>query len=276
MSKLSTAKRSVAPLASDPYAPSSQAPVRCTFRPHFANTEVQPHSHPWAQMLFSSQGVVRVHTGKTAFTLPPWRAVWIPSQTLHTAEVLEDAQIYSLYLLPDERNPNWQQVTSKWSSCRVIEVSALLRELVMGLAADDLDRLRSDRYISLVELTVLEIHKAPSLALGISLPSERRLRALCEDFLQSPRLDRPLTELAQNAGASVSTINRLFQAEIGCSFAEWRKQSLLAEALVLAAKGYSVSQIAFELGYSSLSAFSFMVTQLVGIPPSKLLKSAPA
>lgn len=66
-------------------------------------------------------------------------------------------------------------------------------------------------------------------------------------------------------------MNRLFRAEVGCSFADWRKQALLAQALTLAAKGKSISEIAFELGYSSLSAFSYMVKNLVGVPPSKVL-----
>lgn len=272
MSSCTSSRRSVPPLSCDPYAPSKEAPVRCAFRPHVANTEVQLHQHPWAQMVFSSRGVVRVHTGKKAFTVPPWRAVWIPPATMHTATVLEDAQLHSLYFLADIEAGGWTRDASTWPDCQVIEVRPLLRELVTALTEDDLDGLPSSRYRSLVELILLEIHKAPVLALGISLPSERRLLALCEDFLRDPRLDRSLADLCQGVGASVSTINRLFQAEVGCSFVDWRKQALLTQALTLAAKGHSVSQIAFELGYSSLSSFSFMVTQLVGMPPSKALK----
>lgn len=272
MSSRRSDRRTVPPLISDPFAPSSDAPIRCVFRPHSANTEVQLHQHPWAQMVFSSQGVVRVHTGRSAFTVPPWRAVWIPPETMHTASVLEGAQLHSLYLLADADAYDLEGRIKTWCDCRVIEVRPLLRELVIALAEDDLLGLPTERYGSLVELIFSEIFTAPVLALGIALPSERRVLALCEDFLRDPRLDRSLSDLCLSAGASVSTMNRLFRAEVGCSFVDWRKQALLSQALTLAAKGYSVSQIAFELGYSSLSSFSFMVTQLVGMPPSKALK----
>lgn len=204
--------------------------------------------------------------------MPPWRAVWIPPQTLHTASVLEDAQIHTVFLLAADMEPEKESADNKWLTCQVIEVRPLLRELVIALAEDDLDGFRSNRYKSLIELARIEIDRAPVLPLGIPLPSERRLRALCENFLDAPSLDRSLLDLSRDVGASVSTVNRLFQAEVGCSFSEWRKQAILAEALTLAAKGLSISQIAFELGYSSLSSFSFMVTQLVGMPPSKFLK----
>jgi len=221
-------------------------------------------------MVFSSQGVVRVYTDERVFTVPPWRAVWIPQDTLHTATVLEDAQLHSLYLLAEKQDARDSAV--EWLSCRVIEVRPLLRELVAALGEEESRGIPTCRYQSLVELTLFEIRQAPVMALGIVLPTERRVLALCEDFLADPRLDRSLSDLCQNAGASLSTMNRLFQAEVGCSFVDWRKQVLLAHALTLAAKGHSVSQIALELGYSSLSSFSFMVRQLVGMPPSQLLK----
>lgn len=275
MSTSRTDKFSVAPWSSEPYIPTLETPLRCVLRPHFANTQVHLHSHPWAQMILSSQGVVRIHTGKMTFTVPPHRAIWIPPQILHTASVLEDAQLYSLFIYAAEEKSEQESAESPWLTCKVIEVRPLLHELVVALAEDDFDRFRSDRYRSLIKLVNVEISRAPVLPLGVPLPAERRLRMLCENFLAAPRLDRSVADLSREVGASVSTVSRLFQAEIGCSFSEWRKQVFLAEALTLAAKGLSVSQIAFELGYSSLSSFSFMVTQLVGIPPGKLLKMRP-
>lgn len=260
----------VPPLNEEPFAPSTSAPLRCTMRPHFANTEVPLHSHAWVQMVFSSRGAVRVSTGNAAYTVPPWRAVWIPARMPHTATVLEDAHLHSLHVLwppPDRQAPE-----SAWLSCRVIEVRPLLRELVMALAEDDVQRHHSPRYASLCALATLEIRNAPTLPLGITLPEERRLRALCESFLAQPRLDRSLAQLAAQTGASVSTVHRLFQSELGSHFSEWRKQALLAHALALAAKGMTIGEIAFELGYSSPSAFSSMVTRLMGMPPGKLLQ----
>lgn len=255
----------------DPYAPSVCMPARCARRTYPAGVEVELHRHPWAQIVFSSCGVARVHTNRNTYTVPPWRAVWIPPGVEHAATVLEDARLHSIYLHAETLAAYQQDASSLPPDCRVIEVRALLKELVTALAEDDANGLPTVRYASLVALICGEIHSAPVLALGIHLPSERRVLALCEDFLQDPRLSRSLPDLCRSAGASVSTMNRLFRAEVGCSFADWRKQALLAQALTLAAKGKSISEIAFELGYSSLSAFSYMVKNLVGVPPSKVL-----
>lgn len=221
------------------------------------------HQHPWVQMVFSSSGVARVSTPDAAYVVPPWRAVWIAPGVLHAATVPENAQLHSLYLLLPH---NW---TSR--DCRVIEVEPLLRELILALSREEKERGDAERYRSLCSLTFAELRRAPSVPLGIALPKERRLRALCESFLNDPALDRPLASLAREVGASVSTIHRLFRQEIGSSFIDWRQQVLLARALTLAAKGMPIGRIADELGYASASAFSAMITRLVGLSPSKLL-----
>lgn len=213
-------------------------------------------------MVFSSSGVARVSTPDVAYVVPPWRAVWIPAAVQHAATVLENAQLHSVYLLPT--------ACHDWQECRVIEVEPLLRELILALSEDDVGPGDAERYRSLCYLTLAEVRRAPSLPLGIALPKERRLRSFCESFLNDPALDHPLASLAREAGASVSTIHRLFRQEIGSSFTDWRQQVLLARALTLAAQGVAMGRIADELGYSSASAFSAMVVRLVGVPPSKL------
>ncbi|MBT2334484.1 helix-turn-helix transcriptional regulator [Variovorax paradoxus] len=263
MSRPRSVKRSVPPMDADLFAPTLERPLRCTPRHHRAHTEVHPHQHPWAQMVFSSGGVARVSTLDVAYVVPPWRAVWIPPAVQHAATVLENAQLHSVYLLPTGR--------LDWQECRVIEVEPLLRELILALSEQDAEPGDAGRYRSLCSLTLAELRRAPSLPLGIALPKERRLRAFCESFLNDPALDRSLASLAHEAGASVSTIHRLFRQGIGSSFSDWRQQVLLARALTLAAKGMSMGQISDELGYSSASAFSAMVMRLVGVPPSKLL-----
>lgn len=247
----------------DRFAPTPERPLRCTPREHKAHTEVRLHQHPWAQMVFSSSGVARVSTLDAAYVVPPWRAVWIPPAMQHAATVLENAQLHSLFLLPT-RNRDWRK-------CRVIEVEPLLRELILALSKADEETGGTARYRSLCSLILTEIRRAPALPLGIALPEERRLRRFCESFLNDPALDRPLTSLAHEAGASVSTIHRLFRQQIGSSFTDWRQQVLLARALTLAAKGMPMGRIADELGYASASAFSAMVMRVLGIPPSKLL-----
>ncbi|RYH36388.1 MAG: AraC family transcriptional regulator, partial [Alcaligenaceae bacterium] len=121
-------------------------------------------------------------TSDVAYVVPPWRAVWIPAEVEHSATVLENAQLHSVYLLPTARHV--------WQRCRVIEVGPLLRELILALSEDDAEPGDAERYRSLCSLTLTEVRRAPSLPLGMALPKERRLRAFCESFLNDPALDR--------------------------------------------------------------------------------------
>lgn len=277
MSRSLAVRSSASPRDVDFYAPSAALPLRCALRSHLANTEVELHKHPWTQIVFSSCGVIRVAMQSATYTVPPWRAIWIPAGVDHTTAVLEDAELHSLHLLKacGPAHVDVEGITACSAlGAQVMEVGSLLRGLVVALAQEDRWAGCSRRFQMLVSLTLVELLRAPSVAVGIRLPSERRLNAFCNAFLANPRLDRPLIELAQDAGASISTINRLFHSELGSSFSDWRKQALLAQSLALAAKGLPIAQIAFELGYSSPSAFSFMVSQLVGMPPSKFHRMA--
>ncbi|MGH8038386.1 MAG: helix-turn-helix domain-containing protein [Stenotrophomonas sp.] len=268
MSSRGSTRRRIEPQSGDPFSPSREFPIRCVVRTHSAQTEVQVHSHPWAQMVFSEHGTVRVQADRKMFTVPPWSAVWIPAGTLHLAVVAQEATLIAVHLLTD---PGGRQDQGGWKVCQVLQVRPLLRELVKAICEDEHGALPSERYANVVELVMIELRTAPRIALGISMPEDKRLRSVCEAFLADARQDRALAEVARSAGASVSTINRLFQSELGCSFAGWRKQVLLARAFALAAEGSSVSHIAMDLGYSSVSSFSYMVTQLLGLPPSKVL-----
>ena len=73
-----------------------------------------------------------------------------------------------------------------------------------------------------------------------------------------------------DTGASTRTVARLFRAELGSTFTQWRQQVILAKAVSLAAGRMPMGQIAAELGYSA-SAFSAMVRKSVGQPPGRFL-----
>jgi AraC-like DNA-binding protein len=73
---------------------------------------------------------------------------------------------------------------------------------------------------------------------------------------------------AENAGASVRTLARLFQAALGMGFAEWRRQVQLATAVAELIQGVPISTIARDLGYSP-SSFSDMFRRELGMSPSQ-------
>lgn len=263
-------------LPADPlrYAPTAERPVRVKARRLKADSRILPHSHAWAQVAFSNAGVLRVTAADHTYIVPPSRAVWVPPGVEHVVTVVEEAELRTLYLHQPAAQPGPVPLAgvasaaapAAWRRCRVLEVSALMRELAQQL--DD-ERLPEARERCIAALLQDELARAHPLPLGVGLPADKRLRALCEAVLDEPTRHATLEGWAGEAGASVRTVARLFRQELGTTFAEWRQQVLLAKALSMAARKRPMSHIASELGYASASAFTAMVRRSVGMPPSR-------
>lgn len=266
-------------LPADPlrYAPTAERPVRVKARKLKADTRIVPHRHAWAQVAFSNAGVLRVTAGNHTYIVPPSRAVWIPPATEHVVTVVEDAELRTLYLHQRAARVGPAALVAAdghdWQRCRVLEVSPLLRELAQQLDEDP--RGAPDaRERCIAALLQDELCRARPVPLGVGLPADKRLRALCEAVLDDPARHATLDGWAAEAGASVRTVARLFRQELGTTFAEWRQQVMLAKALSMAARKRPMSHIASALGYASASAFTAMVRRSVGMPPSRFFAAA--
>jgi AraC-like DNA-binding protein len=258
-------------------APCARHPLRVRARRMTAASRIEPHHHAWAQVAWSATGVLRVTAGSHTYIVPPSRAVWIPSGVEHVVTVVEDAELRTLYLHqagaagPAGLGPAQALAQGTgWQQCRVLEVSPLLRELVEQLVELPADAAREACLVALVQD---ELARARPVPLGVGLPADKRLRALCEAVLDDPARHATLQGWAAECGASVRTIARLFRQELGTTFAEWRQQVLLAKALSMAAKRRPMAHIAAELGYASPSAFTAMVRRSVGVPPSRFFNA---
>jgi AraC-like DNA-binding protein len=273
-------KRAIGPLTPHLFVPTAQRPVRAKVHRLATDVGVMPHSHPWAQVAFSFTGVTRLTVAHGTFIVPPSRALWIPPEVEHAVTVLADTDIHTLYLHQPRGRcgpgacPKAEQAA--WRQCRVLEVSELLRALVLQMdmrpdGAASLNGPALEREARLNALALDELRRAAPVPLGVDLPADKRLRALCQAVLDEPTRHATLAGWAGDAGASPRTVARLFRQELGTSLGQWRQQVLLARAVSLAAGKRPMSHIAAELGYASASAFSAMVRRSVGTPPSRFL-----
>jgi len=293
------------------YAPTAARPLRGKARRMAYHMDIQPHWHSWAQLVFSMSGAVRVsafkerraapelldqlegwaaplpgtlpgpggadHDGPdSSYLVPPSRAVWIPPGVVHAVTAVEQADLRTVYL--HENAVQQLAAGGDWSQCRVLDVTPLLRELVIqlatapdGEAVDKPDRAREQGINTLI---LDELRRARSVQLGLPLPREGRLRRVCDAMLDEPLRHADIEGWAAEAATSARTLSRWFTEELGTSYGQWRQQLLLAKALTMAARKLPMNLIAAELGYASPSAFSAMVTRAVGMPPSRFFAEA--
>jgi len=236
------------------------------YPPAFADP---PHSHERAQLVYASAGVMSVITETASFTIPPQRGVWMPAGVRHEAFCRGPVSLRTLYVDPgvDDRLP---------SKCRVLKVSSLLRELILEASAlpieYDLDG-RDGRLMQLILDEVADSAACPVTALHIPMPQDPRLTRVCRAIMQDPSQEDDLDQWADAAGMGRRTFTRAFLRETGLTFAIWRQQARLAEALSLLSLGHSVTSVAFDVGYNSPSAFTAMFQRAFGVAPSQYFGS---
>ncbi len=253
----------------DPFTPDVARPVRVRARALTADTHFEPHRHAWGQLAYCATGIVQLTASPddptlqaVTYIVPPSRAVWIPPGMRHAITVLETAALRTLYVHASATPPGWMD-------CRMIIVSPLLRELVQAMDAATYRAAEPARDRLLMQLVLDELAHADTQTLGVPMPSDKRLRALCEAVLDAPGERATLAQWAANTGASERTVARLFREELGTTYQQWRQQAVLAHALPLLARGVPVGQVAAATGYASDSAFSAMFKAAMGHPPTR-------
>jgi AraC-like DNA-binding protein len=154
----------------------------------------------------------------------------------------------------------------------VVRVSQLLHEAILALFDGRND---PDRTGLLVRLAVLELHQADDSATFIPLPQEPRCRRAADIVLADPTSAHEIETLAREVGASARTLSRLFSSETQLSFKSWRQRARIAAAIekLSMEANVSVKQLASDLGYASVPAFSHAFRQVTGKTPTEFAQT---
>jgi AraC-like DNA-binding protein len=223
---------------------------------------ITAHSHERAQLIYATTGSMRVETERALWVVPRQRALWMPAGVTHGIEMLDRVAMRTLYLREDAA-AEMPQV------CRVLQVSPLLRELIVRATELPLHYDEEGPASHLIALLLAELRDSQTLKLDLPMPHTQRLTALCRSLLKQPGDRRTLAEWADAVHASERTVARMFQRETGLTFAAWRQQARVLEAMARLGAGAPVTQVALDLSYDSVSAFSAMFRRAVGCSPSE-------
>ena len=241
-------------------------------RPVYGQAETLPnlalsyrHSHPWLQLSYASQGVLDVHTVNGRYLAPPQRAVWIPAGVEHQVRCAEHTLIRSLYIAP-------QAMATPLTDCCVVEVSALLRELIRTFSLFPVEYNASGNEGRLVQVLLDQLEHAPKVSSMLPLPADVRLQVISNHLHQQPDDTTSLADWATQLGVSEKTLSRLFLQQTGLTFRLWRQRLRLFTALPLLEQHKPVTDVALACGYESISAFIAAFSQQFGCTPGEFFK----
>jgi AraC-like DNA-binding protein len=220
------------------------------------------HSHRRAQLLYAASGVMSVRTDERCYIIPPQRAVWLPAGVPHEVSCRGPVSLRTLYIEPGVAPGLPDQ-------CCVIEVVDLMRALILEAVQFDPEYDEAGREGRIVRFLLDELAAVPVERVHARMPQDKRLERVCRAMLAEPSRDDGLDYFANLAGMGRRTLTRRFRQETGISVVAWRQHVRLLDALSRLAEGQSVTTVAFDVGYESLSAFTTVFQKTFGVPPSR-------
>lgn len=244
--------------------------IHLVARNYRKGTRLDTHMHREAQLVYAARGTMQVTTPKGRWLVPPDRAVWVPALSEHAIDVLADIEMRTLYfdLAWLEREDRSASLDAEF----VVRVSKLLQQAILALFDGRNDPERTEL---LVKLAVLELDQAEDSATFIPLPHEPRCRRAADIVLGDPTGAHEIETLAREVGTSARTLSRLFASETQLSFKSWCQRARIAAAIekLSVDANVSVKQLAADLGYASVPAFSHAFRQVTGKTPTEFVET---
>ena len=244
--------------------------VHLVARHYRKGVRLDTHMHRESQLVYAARGTMQVTTPKGRWLVPPDRAVWVPALLEHSIDVLADIQMRTLYfdLAWLGREARAHDLDAEF----VVRVSPLLHQAILALfdAGNAAERTRL-----LLKLVMLELDRAEDSATFIPLPHEPRCRRAADIVLGDPTAAHEIETLARAVGTSARTLSRLFSSETQLSFKSWCQRARIAGAIERLAMeaNVSVKQLAADLGYASVPAFSHAFRQVTGKTPTEFAQT---
>ena len=223
------------------------------------------HVHEWDQLTYAASGVMRVHTDSASWLVPPHAAVWLPAGVRHTEELHAPVSVRTLYLAPLIAKALPRE------TC-MVNIPALMRELILHISRIGVLDRRKPREAHLIQVLLDELVDVSHVPLQLPMPRDPRARRLAAELESRPHDDRDVAALADHAGASRRTMERLFLAETKMTVGEWRRRLRLLHGVRLLAGGESVTNAALDAGYASTSAFIAAFRKTFGTTPRRALR----
>lgn len=110
-------------------------------------------------------------------------------------------------------------------------------------------------------------------ALQITIPSDKRLLEVCEFINESYHENHSIEELAETANLSTRSLQRIFKQETGISVKKYIQLiKILKSVELIDSNQFTLSEIAYKIGYKSLSAFTSSYLAVMNVKPKVIKK----
>ncbi|HXT88098.1 MAG TPA: helix-turn-helix transcriptional regulator, partial [Trebonia sp.] len=193
------------------------APVAPTQAGSYVGGDViDRHRHDDHQLIYVSSGVIAITTEQGSWVASCDRALWIPAGAWHEHRFYGDSEFHTIGF------PAGGTPLLPAGSPTVIAVDTLLRELLIALTAAALTPAEAHRILAVVRD---RLRRAAVQPVSLPTPRDPRLADACQVVEADLRQPRTLAWLAHRVNTSERTLSRLFRAEFGMTYPQWRTRA---------------------------------------------------
>lgn len=220
------------------------------------------HRHASGQLYCLRQGLMVVRTESGLFANPPHFVGWIPPDFEHSIAGPGVVTGWTVFIHQD-------QVGDLPKQPALLACSSLVEPLVERLAQWTSAQWSTRPFARMAQVFLDELRLSTVQPLSLPLPEDPRLRAIASVLMENPSDPRSGPELAQWAGISPRSLTRHWVQAVGMSVAKYRQMARLLNSLDGLAKGRDVQQVAWDVGFESVSAYINAFKATFGFTPGK-------
>ena len=235
-------------------------------------TKVVPqHTHAQGHILVVLEGVATLNVERSAFFIPNGYFVWIPSEVSHRV-AFEGTQIKVLniyYPAPFSQSDFFKEVGMYPIPSLLYHTIELIKEKTSYYIASDW------KYELLVTLHhilphIIKYQKYPLRLPTSDNPTIQKIVEIIHNRYNSPISAKSISE---EAGMSIRTLSRHLRSELNISLVQYVRTYRIIRAIKLMIESNeSITNIAYSVGFDSLTTFSNSFYKVTGQRPSLFLK----
>ena len=248
-----------------------QEPYLLRYEEFTAGSWADAHSHRLGHLNYTTHGTFSMDTRGHHLVSPPQYGIWIPPGVEHSCYVQHAVVYRSFYVqpalctvLPDE-------------AC-IVKIGPIVRSILANFAQRAVRLPRTPEDLRLAEVMVDQLRVGKVERSYLPVAESAALTAVLNQLHTDPGSRLSMAQWAHSVHMTERTLARHCQRELGMSLGEWRQRLRYVCAVDALERGKTVQEIAFDLGFSTASAFIAMFQRETGMAPDQFRRefSVPA
>jgi len=234
--------------------------------------QLPSHQHDKAQLLLVFGGIAYLQTAEKDLYIPSNHYIWIPRKYPHNLMFnTQDLHIINIYFPEKESSEEF------YADLGIYPVSKLLGEMLSFSVKWQGDYYQGSWEFQFLMTLKKLLSKENLQKFSIQLPTtdNPRINSIVDHLRNRLNENLALEDTAKQFGMSVRSFTRLFQTKLHITFIQYIKMLRVIRAMELIKDTeLNMTEIAYEIGYSNIAAFSNTFHQLTNMRPTEFKTNA--